>query len=95
MSGCPSIWCAARPAQGASCPDSNDKLAVLDRQPGAYLWESNAIRSFLARRGLPGRSRARMVLQWQSFEQHGREPCIAVARFTEQYLGLANDRRAE
>lgn len=35
------------------------------------------------------------MLQWQFFEQYSHEPYIAVARFTNKYLGLPEDRLAE
>jgi glutathione S-transferase len=76
----------------------NGKIPVLELEDGTCLWESNAILNFLADGSayLPGEPRLRtQVLQWQFFEQYSHEPCIAVARFIQFYLGLPEERLAE
>lgn len=76
----------------------NGKIPVLELEDGTCLWESNAILNFLADGSayLPSEPRLRtQVLQWQFFEQYSHEPCIAVARFIQFYLGLPEERLAE
>jgi glutathione S-transferase len=76
----------------------NGKIPVLELEDGTCLWESNAILNFLADGShfLPAEPRLRtQVLQWQFFEQYSHEPCIAVARFIQFYLGLPQERLAE
>lgn len=76
----------------------NGKVPVLELEDGTCLWESNAILNFLADGSayLPSEPRLRtQVLQWQFFEQYSHEPCIAVARFIQFYLGLPEERLAE
>lgn len=76
----------------------NGKIPVLELEDGTCLWESNAILNFLAdgSQYLPSEPRLRtQVLQWQFFEQYSHEPCIAVARFIQFYLGLPEERMAE
>lgn len=76
----------------------NGKIPVLELEDGTCLWESNAILNFLAdgSQYLPSEPRLRtQVLQWQFFEQYSHEPCIAVARFIQLYLGLPEERMAE
>jgi glutathione S-transferase len=76
----------------------NGKIPVLELEDGTCLWESNAILNFLADGShfLPGEARLRtQVLQWQFFEQYSHEPCIAVARFIQFYLGLPEERLEE
>lgn len=76
----------------------NGKIPVLELEDGTCLWESNAILNFLADGShfLPAEPRLRtQVLQWQFFEQYSHEPCIAVARFIQFYLGLPEERLAE
>jgi glutathione S-transferase len=76
----------------------NGKIPVLELDDGTCLWESNAILNFLADGSvyLPTEPRLRtQVLQWQFFEQYSHEPCIAVARFIQFYLGLPEERLKE
>ncbi len=76
----------------------NGKIPVLELEDGTCLWESNAILNFLADGTvyLPTEPRLRtQVLQWQFFEQYSHEPCIAVARFIQFYLGLPEERMSE
>ena len=76
----------------------NGKIPVLELEDGTCLWESNAILNFLADGSayLPSEPRLRtQVLQWQFFEQYSHEPCIAVARFIQFYLGLPEERLGE
>jgi glutathione S-transferase len=76
----------------------NGKIPVLELEDGTCLWESNAILNFLADGSayLPTEPRLRtQVLQWQFFEQYSHEPCIAVARFIQFYLGLPEERLKE
>ncbi|HEX8592208.1 MAG TPA: glutathione S-transferase family protein [Pseudomonas sp.] len=76
----------------------NGKIPVLELEDGTCLWESNAILNFLADGShfLPAEPRLRtQVLQWQFFEQYSHEPCIAVARFIQFYLGLPEERLEE
>lgn len=76
----------------------NGKIPVLELEDGTCLWESNAILNFLADGSvyLPTEPRLRtQVLQWQFFEQYSHEPCIAVARFIQFYLGLPEERMKE
>jgi glutathione S-transferase len=76
----------------------NGKVPVLELEDGTCLWESNAILNFLADGSayLPSEPRLRtQVLQWQFFEQYSHEPCIAVARFIQFYLGLPEERLTE
>ena len=76
----------------------NGKIPVLELEDGTCLWESNAILNFLADGShfLPAEPRLRtQVLQWQFFEQYSHEPCIAVARFIQFYLGMPEERLAE
>jgi glutathione S-transferase len=76
----------------------NEKIPVLEIEPGLHLWESNAILNFLAE-GSPylptDRLHRARVLQWQFFEQYSHEPYIAVARFIAKYLGLPESRKHE
>lgn len=76
----------------------NGKIPVLELENGQYLWESNAILSYLAKNTayLPEEHLAQaQVLQWQFFEQYSHEPYIAVARFINKYLGLPKEREVE
>ncbi len=76
----------------------NGKIPVLELEDGTCLWESNAILNFLADGShfLPAEPRLRtQVLQWQFFEQYSHEPCIAVARFIQFYLGMPEERLGE
>jgi glutathione S-transferase len=76
----------------------NGKIPVLELEDGTCLWESNAILNFLADGSvyLPTEPRLRtQVLQWQFFEQYSHEPCLAVARFIQFYLGLPEERLKE
>ncbi|MGY0217615.1 glutathione S-transferase family protein [Endozoicomonadaceae bacterium StTr2] len=74
------------------------KIPLLELPDGTYLSESNAILYYLAE-GSPWLPEDRLqratVLQWMFFEQYSHEPCIAVARFIEKYLGLPDERREE
>jgi glutathione S-transferase len=76
----------------------NGKIPLLELPSGEYLPESNAILNYLAdgSKFLPHTPWERaQVLSWQFFEQYSHEPCIAVARFIAQYLGLPESRRNE
>ena len=76
----------------------NGKVPVLELEDGTCLWESNAILNYLADGSefLPTEPRLRtQVLQWQFFEQYSHEPYIAVARFSQFYLGRPQARIEE
>ncbi len=76
----------------------NERIPVLELQPGQYLWESNAILNYLAEGSsfLPVDNLGRaQVLQWQFFEQYSHEPYIATARYINKYLGLPAERKEE
>ncbi|RBP76884.1 glutathione S-transferase family protein [Marinobacter nauticus] len=76
----------------------NGKIPLLELDGGETLSESNAIINFLAGGSAlypeGGLAQAR-IQQWQFFEQYSHEPCIAVARFINKYLGLPDDRAEE
>ncbi|TDR43011.1 glutathione S-transferase [Tahibacter aquaticus] len=78
--------------------NANGKVPLLEREPGRWLAESNAILCYLAEGSAlwpaDAWTRAQM-LQWLFFEQYSHEPCVAVARFICVYLPPDHARRAE
>lgn len=78
--------------------NSNGKIPLVELDSGEYLAESNAILNYFAE-GSPYLPNDRLlraqVLQWQFYEQYSHEPCIAVARYIQRYLGMPEHRRAD
>jgi glutathione S-transferase len=73
-------------------------MPLLELPSGEYLPESNAILNYLAdgTQFYPIRRGSEPKFSVGSFfEQYSHEPCIAVARFIAQYLGLPESRRGE
>ncbi len=74
------------------------KVPVLEIAPGEYLYESNAILTFLARGTHywpdPAFPHAK-VMEWMFFEQSSHMPYLAPARFINKFLGADDARRAE
>jgi len=73
------------------------RIPVLRLDDGTYLFESNAIVSYLAEGTpyLPTERLARaQVLQWMFWEQYSHEPNIATVRHWVQHLGVPEEKRA-
>lgn len=76
----------------------NGKIPAVRFDDGRALCESNAILGYFAENTplLPNDNYDRAkVYQWLFFEQYSHEPCIAVARFINVYLGMPEDRQDE
>lgn len=74
------------------------KIPLLELDDGRKLSESNAIVNFIAQGSelLPDDPwMLAQVQQWQFFEQYSHEPCIAVCRFIQLYLGMSAHRLQE
>jgi len=76
----------------------NGKIPTVEFTDGRFLSESNAILTYFAEDTHYSSSdkfgRAK-IAQWLFFEQYSHEPCIAVARFIQFYLGMPIERKAE
>jgi glutathione S-transferase len=76
----------------------NGRIPVLERRPGEFLAESNAIMFYLAEGTgfLPAEHwEQAQVLQWMFFEQYNHEPNIATSRFWISHDLLTEERRAQ
>lgn len=76
----------------------NGKIPVIVLDGGRILTESNAILGYLAEEThlIPtNRYDKAKMYEWMFFEQYSHEPCIAVARFINKYLGLPETRFEE
>ncbi|MEB3767411.1 glutathione S-transferase family protein [Acinetobacter sp. MD2] len=76
----------------------NGKIPVVVLDDGRILTESNAILGYFAENTgfIPSHRYAKAKMyEWMFFEQYSHEPCIAVARFINKYLGLPEARLEE
>ncbi|MEB3754469.1 glutathione S-transferase family protein [Acinetobacter sp. MD2(2019)] len=76
----------------------NGKIPVVVLDDARVLTESNAILGYFAENTpfIPTDRYAKAKMyEWMFFEQYSHEPCIAVARFINKYLGLPEDRLVE
>jgi glutathione S-transferase len=76
----------------------NGKIPTVALDDGRVLCESNAILGYFAEGSafIPSEAFSRAkVYEWLFFEQYSHEPCIAVARFIQKYLGLPENRQEE
>lgn len=76
----------------------NGRIPTLELEDGRFLFESNAILSYLAQGTsfLPVDAyQSAQVLQWMFFEQYSHEPFIAVSRFIHEFCQPGDRRHDE